>query len=154
VNPNQANNAISYVLKYGSNRDPRLRVVSSLLSQILKEPAFDILRTKEQLGYIVSCIGQLLPNGNEHVLRLVIQSEKSASYCESRIEAFFETMTTRIEEMPDDIFQEHKATVQKRWREAHKNLGEESAVYNYQINVNHLDFMRSECSADIQWSES
>jgi insulysin len=144
VNPNQANNAISYVLKYGSNRDPRLRVVSSLLSQILQEPAFDTLRTKEQLGYIVFCSGQPLPNGNEYVLRLVVQSEKSASYCESRIEAFLEKMKTRIEEMPDGIFQEHKATVQKRWREAYKNLGEENAVYDYQIGTNHLDFMRSE----------
>jgi insulysin len=75
---------------------------------------------------------------------VVVQSEKSASYCESRIEAFFETMKTRIEDLPDDIFQAHKATVQKRWREAHKNLGEENAAYIHQINTNHLDFMRSE----------
>ena len=36
-------------------QEPRLDPAADLLERILSEPAFDILRTKEQLGYTVSC---------------------------------------------------------------------------------------------------
>lgn len=144
LNPNQANFGLTYYVKYGSTVDQQLRVVASLLTQILKEPAFNILRTQEQLGYVVFCSGWSLPGGNEQGLRLVVQSEKTAGYCEGRVEKFLEGMKTTIEEMSPEVFEEQKNGLEKKWREAPKNLSEETAVFNVYIESGHLDFLRSE----------
>ena len=58
-----------------------------LLVHMLQEPAFDQLRTKEQLGYIVWTTSRRTPDGPSG-LRIIIQSEREASYLEQRIEAF------------------------------------------------------------------
>lgn len=64
----------------------RLRAYLTLLGNMIHEPAFDQLRTKEQLGYIVwgglRCfIGSL-------GIRIIIQSERDTVYLENRIESF------------------------------------------------------------------
>jgi len=53
TNLNEGDSALSYYLHFGSIVDQKLRIVSALLTQILSEPAFSILRTREQLGYNV-----------------------------------------------------------------------------------------------------
>ena len=49
-----------------------------LAMQILKEPCFNVLRTQEQLGYIVFS-GVRRANGVQG-LRFIVQSEKSRMY--------------------------------------------------------------------------
>ncbi|KAJ7572036.1 hypothetical protein C8J56DRAFT_77488 [Mycena floridula] len=80
---------------------------------------------------------------------MIIQSEQTAEYCETRVEAFFDTMKTEIEEMTPEAFLEHKEGLEKKLREAHKNLGEETAVFTAQIDTGHLDFMRNDKDADM-----
>ncbi|CAG2227488.1 IDE [Mytilus edulis] len=58
--------------------------------QIIAEPCFDILRTKEQLGYIVFS-GVRRSNGVQG-LRVIIQSDRSPEYVEKRVEAFLNSM--------------------------------------------------------------
>lgn len=145
ANPNDVNCALSYFVQFGPTGNQRLRVTAGLLTQVLKEPAFNVLRTKEQLGYVVSLSGWTLPGGNELGLRVVVQSERTAEYCETRVEAFFDAAKIDIEEMTDEVFQEQKNGLEKKWREATKNLAEETAVYQTHIDSGHLDFLRSEC---------
>ena len=57
-----------------------------LLVQIAAEPCFNILRTKEQLGYLVHC-NTRLANGVQG-LRFIIQSDKDVIHLDERIEAF------------------------------------------------------------------
>ena len=106
-NLNQATSALTYYLHFGSIVDQKLRIVSALLTQILTEPAFSVLRTREQLGYIVSCASWLLPGGSENGLRIVVQSEKKPGYLEERVEAFLEEMKIELEEMADEEFESH-----------------------------------------------
>ena len=145
ANPNDVNCALSYFVQFGPTGNQRLRVTAGLLTQVLKDPAFNVLRTKEQLGYVVSLSGWTLPGGNELGLRVVVQSERTAEYCETRVEAFFDAAKIDIEEMTDEVFQEQKNGLEKKWREATKNLAEETAVYQTHIDSGHLDFLRSEC---------
>ncbi|KAJ6490605.1 Metalloenzyme, LuxS/M16 peptidase-like protein [Mycena vitilis] len=146
-NPNQANSALTYYVHFGSIVDQHLRVTSSLLTQILQEPTFNVLRTKEQLGYITSCSGWLLAGQSEKGLRIVIQSEKRPGYLEDRVEAFLEGMKTTIEEMSPEEFAEHKESLKKRWTEAEKNMTEEVSRFAVHVLNGQWDFLRSEKDA-------
>ncbi|KAJ4475639.1 insulin-degrading enzyme [Lentinula aciculospora] len=142
-NPNQANSSLTYYVHVGSVSDARLRVVGALLTQILTEPAFNVLRTKEQLGYVVFCGSWSLPGATEKGIRIVVQSEKTPGYLESRVEAFLEEMKTNIEALSPEMFEEHKSSLDKKWREEEKNLAEEASVFAGHINSGHLDFYRN-----------
>lgn len=143
VNPNQVNSSLTYYLHFGPIVDQRLRVTSALLVQILTEPAFNVLRTQEQLGYVVICSPWILPGGSERGFRIVIQSEKQPGYLEYRVEAFLERMKDAIEQMSDNAFQEYKTGLEKRWLEADKNLTEEATRFLAHISNGQLDFLRS-----------
>ena len=145
-NLNQPNSALTYYLHFGSVVDQKLRIVSALMTQILSEPAFNVLRTREQLGYIVSCTSWHLPGASQKGLRIVIQSEKKPGYLEERVEAFLEEMKTELEEMTDEEFESHKTGLGKKWLEADKNLYEEASRLLAEISTGHLDFLKRRCS--------
>lgn len=141
-NPNEPNSALSYYTHFGPTTSQHLRVTADLLTQILSEPAFNILRTKEQLGYIVSA-SQWLSSGSGHTgLRIVVQSERGPVYLEERVEAFLEHMKGVLEGMSDEAFQEQKDGLREKWQEAPKNVGQEMTRYWSHIESGYLDFMR------------
>lgn len=142
-NPNQANSALTYFLHFGPIADQHLRVTATLLTQILSEPAFNVLRTQEQLGYIVSCAAWNLSGQSEKGLRVVVQSEKTPGYLEKRVEAFLEDMRSKLEEMTSEEFEEHKSGLRKKWLEADKNLDEETSRFQAHVTSGHWDFLRS-----------
>ena len=111
-----------------------------LLTQILSEPAFNILRTKEQLGYIVSAsawrgIGSI-------GLRVVVQSEKDPKYLETRVDAFLSAMTEHIRAMSDAEFEEQRKGLRHKWTEKLKNLTEEANRFWTHIESGYFDFYR------------
>lgn len=127
----------------GSRNDSRLRVISSLLTQILSEPAFNVLRTQEQLGYIVSCSQWVLPGDVHFGIRILVQSERHPTYLEERVEAFLDYMKVKLETMPESEFLEQKTGLERKWREGTKNLIEETNKYWAHIESGVLDFYRS-----------
>jgi insulysin len=143
-NPNEPNSALTYYLRYGSHTNQRNRVLNALLTQIISEPAFNILRTKEQLGYIVSATTWVSPGSSDAGLRIVVQSERGPVYLENRVEAFFEHMKMELEEMSEAIFAEQKTGLQIKWQEAPKNLPEEATKFWNHIDSGYLDFLRRE----------
>jgi insulysin len=83
------NSAIEYCVQVGSTADVRVRNMVNLVSQILHEPGFDQLRTKEQLGYTVH-VG--IRKQTEMIsLRTIIQSSHHPIYLEHRIEEFLKS---------------------------------------------------------------
>lgn len=69
-------------------------VFIDLVSQILCEPCYNTLRTKEQLGYIVFCASRKA-NGAQGI-RFIIQSARHPVYVEERIESFLDGMEVCI----------------------------------------------------------
>jgi len=126
----------------GSRNDPRLRVIGSLLVQILSEPAFNVLRTQEQLGYIVSCSQWALPGDVHFGIRILVQSERHPTYLEERVEAFLDFVKSKLETIPEKEFSEQKTGLERKWREAAKNLVEETNRYWGHIESGTLDFHR------------
>lgn len=153
-NPNEPNSALTYYVHLGSQLEPRTRVTAALLTQILSEPAFNILRTREQLGYIVSC-GQWSSAGQSEVgMRIIVQSERAPAYLEERVDAFLNEMLITLDTMSEEEFLEHKHGLEKNWTEDPKNLRDEAHRYWTPIDYGYLDFYRSEsCSMtlDTRW---
>lgn len=128
----------------GTRTVSSLRATASLLAQILSEPAFNVLRTKEQLGYIVHCSPWVLSGSGSSGIRIVVQSERGPAYLESRVEAFLESMKTFIEEMGNAEFEEQKNGLEKKLTEKVKTVGEETNIFWSHIDSGYLDFFRRE----------
>jgi insulysin len=141
-NPNDPNSSLTYYLQLGSSTHARFRVVSLLLMHMMSEPAFDILRTKEQLGYIVFCSQLQLSGASLLGLRLVVQSERSPAYLEQRVEAFMDVMKSKIETMQPADFEQFKTGLRQQWTEVVKDLRKERSRYWAHIDSGYLDFLR------------
>jgi insulysin len=66
-----------------------------LLSHLVDEPCFDQLRTKEQLGYIVSSSARR--SRGVQGFRVIVQSARELDYVNQRIELFIDSI--RVKEM-------------------------------------------------------
>lgn len=120
----------------------------ALFAQLIREPAFNQLRTEEQLGYIVHT--SLKTNG-DHVkgLLLLIQSDSfDPDHVEERIEVFLEKFRERLVDMSEADFQTFVDTVVASFLEKNKNLGEESSRYWHVILNKTFDFSRYQKIAD------
>lgn len=145
ANPENVNSSIEVYCQVGDPSDERQRAVLGLLSQIASEPAFDQLRTKEQLGYLVFSSARKAVGSMG--FRIIIQSERSAAYLESRIEAFFEQFEGILDHMSGAEFERHKASLINKKLEAAKNLVEESTSFWYHIHSGYYDFLQPD--ADV-----
>ncbi|KAJ5908683.1 Peptidase M16 core [Penicillium taxi] len=118
---------------------------ANLFSQLTDEPAFDQLRSKEQLGYVVWSGSRY--NATTMGYRVIIQSERPAQYLESRIESFLREFAATLEKMPEDEFEGHKRSVVNKRLEKLKNLGSETGRYWAHIGSEYFDFLQHETDA-------
>ncbi|XP_026471826.1 insulin-degrading enzyme-like [Ctenocephalides felis] len=112
-----------------------------LLAQIMSEPCFDTLRTKEQLGYIVSC-GVRRSNGTQG-LRIIVQSEKPPPYVDDRIELFIQNMKNHLMTISNEEFERHKEALAKQRLEKPKTLVGLVQVFWSEITKQQYNFNRA-----------
>lgn len=112
-----------------------------LLVKIITEPCFNILRTKEQLGYIVSS-GIRRTNGAQG-LRVIVQSDKHPEYVDQRVETFIESMQEYVENMSMEEFERHKEALAAQRLEKPKRLSVLSARYWNEITTQQYNFDRA-----------
>ncbi|OQR67699.1 insulin-degrading enzyme-like [Tropilaelaps mercedesae] len=87
--------------------DLKTSMLNELLCRLIDERVFNILRTKEQLGYIVSCETKL-SYGTQGLLVLV-QSDLPSAYIYERIETFMnQAMSRLLGELPSERFEDYK----------------------------------------------
>ncbi|KAJ3108951.1 Insulinase (Peptidase M16) [Phlyctochytrium planicorne] len=137
-NPNQPNSSIEFNVQIGDVVDDVLRIKTMLLAQITKEPCFNVLRTKEQLGYIV--FSGLRKQTGMLGLRVIIQSERDPWWLEFRIFEFLKTLRTMIADMPDEEYGKHVKALVSRLTEKDKNLNEEANRWWAHISSRYYDF--------------
>lgn len=111
-----------------------------LFCKIISESCFDILRTKEQLGYIVAS-GVRRANGVQG-LRFIIQSDKAPSYLDARVEKFLVTMQEKMEKMEEEEFEKYKDSVAVQRLEKPKKLSAETLRYWNEITSQQYNFDR------------
>lgn len=141
------NSCIQYFIHIGDVADVKLYAYTELLAQLIKEPAFDTLRTKEQLGYIV--FSGVLEARTVLGLRLIIQSERNAAYLESRIVAFLKSFHETFKNMKDDEFSKHKEALISKKLESLKNLGQEYGRFQRHISDGYYDFLQKDKIAAV-----
>lgn len=71
-------------------RSTESNTILELFSQIISEPCHTILRTQEQLGYIV--FSGVRKASGVNGLRVIVQSDYHPQYIEQRIDHFMESM--------------------------------------------------------------
>lgn len=115
-----------------------------LLAQLMGEPFFDQLRTKEQLGYIVRCQGRF--DGNVFGIEFVVQSEKSPLFLYERIWEFLNDFyTTKLSSYSNEELTRHKEALIHHLTERPSKLLVESLPYwaaiwrgDYEFNLYQL----------------
>ena len=86
-------NCIMTLLECG--RDSTVNnMLLEMLAQIIREPCFNVLRTKEQLGYIV--FSGVRKTGGVYSLTILVQSDRKPAYLDSRIENFIKSARSLI----------------------------------------------------------
>jgi insulysin len=137
-NPDNVNHCLEYIISVGSVSDRSQRANLLLFAQIAKEPCFNTLRTKEQLGYIVSSDASVYVTvGTWHIL---LQSERDCKYLEERCDAFLVKLEQDLRTMTDETFEEHKIGLINKRLEKSKNLGQETSQFWTHITSEMFDF--------------
>lgn len=118
-----------------------IEMLARLLSKVLGAKFFDVLRTQQQLGYIVHSVSRCTMKFV--YLISVVQTEFPPDYVRSCIEAFFEEHYTWIEEaLTEGEFEACRAGLLSELQASHKSLGEEAAHYFGSIVDRTYDFER------------
>ncbi|WVQ84726.1 hypothetical protein IAT38_006883 [Cryptococcus sp. DSM 104549] len=146
-NPSEVNGAVIYQCQVGEPADVTLRNHLSLFSQIASEPCFDVLRTKQQLGYIVS--GHAYQSSGSMGYSVIVQSERDPVFVETRVEAFLDSLKELIGEMSDEDFEKHKQSLIAKKEEKPKNLGEETKRYWGRIQDRYFEFSKRENDVSV-----
>ncbi|GJQ75861.1 hypothetical protein Trydic_g17927 [Trypoxylus dichotomus] len=124
-NENDSNSII--VNYYQSERfTMRINVILELLMMYIEEPLFDILRTKEQLGYHVYCTVRDTFGILGYSITVNAQAGKSTTYfVDSRIEAFIKQMNKQLKKLTEKKFNQIKRDLIKIKRCGDVDLEEE-----------------------------
>ena len=147
--PNTADTNSAVINKYqiGGVKDDAQRMSLALLEDVLSDEAFNFLRTKQQLGYIVQ-LGSENLHGALALTLLVQGSKKGPAFVDGQIEAFFQ----RYRQLVHDISDEKMAAFKKSRNDAlaapFRRLGEETEAYWVEVSKGRYQFNRS--AVDIQ----
>lgn len=128
INTSNKNSAVNYFIDLGDVADHPTRTRLSLLSQLINEPAFNQLRTQEQLGYAVHSYSRRA--SGQCGFMMMIQSERPPAFVESRIENFLNWfLEEKLKVMEPEEFEEQKRSLINKSTEDVKNLREELSVF-------------------------
>lgn len=147
LSASEENNAIEMILQAGCELDLGYEGMAllDLISHMAYTSAFNQLRTKEQLGYIVSAFARKTAGGTWG-MSIVVQSSKALpSALEERCEAWLETFRQELQDMPAaDMAEEASAVVAQLLEKETKLSQEVSRMWGEIINTEGLsDRMRT-----------
>ena len=97
--------------------------VTRVLQMLLEEPCFDQLRTKEQLGYTVTC-SYRNTSGAVGFYFSIISASHDTCHLESRIEHFCICSLKYLEDMPKEEYEKRRRALHSSMSEPHTNLYE------------------------------
>jgi len=125
----------------------KLSALNDLFCHILEEPCFNVLRTKEQLGYIVS--GGVRRSLGTQGVRVIVQSEKNPSFVTGRIEEVMnEHMKKYLTDMTDEQFESNKHALVALKLEKPKKLADKNKYLWREITARSYVYQREEKEAE------
>ena len=98
------------------------KILQDLAHSFVKEPAFDYLRTKEQLGYIVMCLND--DHRGVVGFSVLVQSNVKNSYeLQGYVDKFInQILKEKIEKLDEETFKQYKSALHNTKLQKDKNL--------------------------------
>ena len=118
----------------------RSNALLQLFCQVINESAFNVLRTQEQLGYIVS--SGVRSFGGAQGCKIIIQSDRTPVYLDERIEKFIGQTKQVIGDMTDEEFQKHVDALALNKLEEPKKMSKQCEIYWNEIASHQYHFDR------------
>ena len=127
MNPDDSNTVVKICYQSTANYCLRERIPLQVALDIMEEPIFDVLRTKEQLGYSVNA--KLINWGGNSGISITVQSPATKftpDYIHERIEHFVKAFCEeKMKVLSDDEFDQRIRTLKNSAVTADTNLEEE-----------------------------
>ena len=141
-NPDETNCAVLLTIQLGL-LDRQRAATAILLGDIVSQPFFSELRTKQQLGYIVS--GRLGEARGVYSLSFVVQSSvKAPEHVTKMMHEFLDTTMTKIlKEMKQDELDSYITAARARLLQKPKSLSEEGGMLWARVSDQSFDFARN-----------
>lgn len=121
-NPTEPNAAVEIYLQVGKD-NTRDRVMVDLLMEIINEPFYDQVRTKDQFGYHVDCDSRWT-NGVIGIHFSVVSAIKTVQEIKERIERFLREFRQTLADMTDEMFLGHMVGLAKEKLNMYNSLSE------------------------------
>jgi nardilysin len=125
--PTDPNTAVELYFQVGKD-NTKDRIMIDLLMEMMYEPLWDQVRTKDQFGYHVSCDSRWT-NGVMGMYFHVVTSCKSAQDTEDRLDKFIGDFRQILVDMKPSDFVHHLVALAKQKLEMFSSLGEETDHY-------------------------
>ncbi|XP_024886977.1 insulin-degrading enzyme-like isoform X3 [Temnothorax curvispinosus] len=121
-------------------RSTESNMLLSLLAQIISGPCYDVLRTTEQLGYII--LSDVCTINETQYLTVVVQGERNPQNVEERIDSFMENMFEHITNMPEEQFNNYKEGLVVRLINTGNTITSQCSLYWKEIESKEYNFDR------------
>ncbi|XP_074640666.1 insulin-degrading enzyme-like [Tubulanus polymorphus] len=121
-------------------QNTKTNTMLELFCQLINESTFDVLRTQEQLGYIVMS-GIRRTNGVQG-LRVLVQSDRHPDYVDQRVEAYLLYIESFLENMTDEVFKRHVSALETKILEKPKKISQQNSKYWAEISCQQYNFER------------
>ncbi|CAF1449332.1 unnamed protein product [Adineta steineri] len=118
-----------------------------LFCHFVDEPCFDQLRTKEQLGYVVSS-GARRSRGVQG-FSVTVQSSRKLDHVNQRIELFIDSIRDYILNMPDDVFKKQREGYMVKKVEIPKSMHSQGDIFWNEITKHQFCFDRPQLEVEI-----
>ena len=139
-NKDEINNCVCYVFPVGHDYfDAKLSAQLLILSTLIERPVFDELRTKEQLGYLVS---SKLILDDINILKITIQSSYNINKIETAIDNFLEYFKKYLKNITNDKFKDIKKSIIDLLLEKPNSIIEMAEKYLYEIKTGDYNFKK------------
>lgn len=122
--PNDPNSAVEVYYQVGKDNTED-RVMVDLLMEMMYEPLYDQIRTKDQFGYSVSCDARWT-NGVIGMQFQVVTSSKTAQEAEDRIDKFIKDYRETIVDMKHEDLMQHMIGLAQQKLDMFNSLREET----------------------------
>ena len=144
-NADEDNCGVEIYFQCCSGGDPKDRAAVDLLEQIISEPAYNQLRTREQLGYTVYS-GMRLTHGILGFCFGVVSSKMSSEGVEARVDAFLDHFASDklSESLSSEEFEKHRASLASIKLQKDKALHEEVSRHWEDVWNERYDFLTRE----------
>ena len=144
-NPADENCAVDLYWQFGAD-EPTLGAKANLLQHLMYEPLFDSLRTKQQLGYSVSCSARNTQGALGFLISVVSQTHTPEDI-EQRVLSFVSGYVDTLKSMPKAEYASNVNAAVANGLLADKTIDEEASRYWQELDMRTYAFTKAEDEA-------